>query len=268
MSMITSYYYNSQIKRYMLQFMAIFAGMQVQIGKKDDEEPRLITVPIHYGYKDRVVAHLLGDNTQNKLLRLPVLSAHVTGFDLAPEMRKGVNVSRRQTYMPAGKVFPDDVRVVHQVMPIPYKLSVELAMYVSNTEQEHQILEQIMMLFDPTLQIQTNDEVFDWTKLTQVELTGIRPEQNYPSAAERRLIQLSLDFQIPIYISAPAEVKRDFVEKMFVRLGIVSTGTAFEDSHEIIAEIDEGGFNYEQWFDIDDIDLTAVPMEGPPERDC
>lgn len=272
MSDFNSFYYNGQIRRYLVQFMAIFAGMQVEVGKSDTKDKRLISVPIHYGLKDRVVAHILSDNTQNKLLRLPTLSTHITSFDLAPERRKGVNQSRRNTYMPIGKEFPTDMRVVHQLMPVPYNMGVELAMYVSSTEHEHQILEQIMMMFDPDLQIQTTDDMFDWTKLTTVELTGIRPEQNYPSAAERRIIQVSLDFTMPIYISTPAEVKRDFVEKMFLRLGVVDTATRFDGSidgsFDVIAQHDNLGFEYEKWFDIDDIDLTAEPGEGPPPAGC
>jgi hypothetical protein len=262
MSDINQYYYNGQIKRYLVQFMAIFAGMQVKLGKNATKEARLITVPIHYGYKDRVVAHILGDNTQNKLLRLPALSAHIAGIELAPQRRKGVNQSRRNTYMPAGKVFPDDVRVVHQLMPIPYTMNIELAMYVSSTDQEHQILEQILMMFDPDLQIQTSDDVFDWTKLTTVELSSIRPEQNFPSGAERRVIQVSLDFTVPIYLSTPADVKRDFVERMYVRLGVVDTATRFDGgldgSFDVIAQAEEQGFDYEKWLDIDDIDLTQT----------
>ena len=258
MSQFKGFYYNAQIRRYLVQFMAVFAGMKVELAKLDDTPKRTITVPITYGLKDRVVAHLLSDNTQNKLLRLPTLSCYISGLELAPERRKGVNQHRRNTYMPSGKVPFEDVEVVHQVMPVPYNMNVELSMFVSNTEHEHMIMEQIMMLFDPTLQIQTNDDVFDWAKLTQIEMTGIRHEQNYPSGTERRIIQAGFDFTMPIWISAPAEVKKDYVADMYVRLGIVSNATPFEDSYEIIAELDQQDlFDYEKWFCLDDIDLTG-----------
>lgn len=258
MSQFNAFYYNSQIRRYLVQFMAIFAQMQVKLSKRDERAERLITVPIHYGYKDRVVAHILGDNTQNKLLRLPAMSAYISGIDLAPEMRKGVNQKRRNTYMPSGKVFPDDIEVVHQIMPVPYKMNVELGIFTSNTEHEHQILEQILMLFDPTLQIQTSDEVFDWTKLTQVELTGIRHEQNYPSASERRIIQMSLDFSMPVWISAPAEIKQQYVAEMCIRIGVVNNAINLDDSFEVLNDLDQSGFTYKTWFDLEDVDLTPT----------
>ena len=43
------YYYDKQITNYILQFMAIFSGLQVRVGKFGDQEESLIPVPIHYG---------------------------------------------------------------------------------------------------------------------------------------------------------------------------------------------------------------------------
>ena len=108
------HYYNKQFKRYITQFMAIFAGMQVSIGKNDDsDQEELISVPIQYGNKDRVVAYILGDQTQNKPLRLPMMSAYINGINMAPESRKGVGNTKRQTYLPRGGVFPDEIKTVH-----------------------------------------------------------------------------------------------------------------------------------------------------------
>jgi hypothetical protein len=75
------------------------------------------------------------------------------------------------------------------------------------------------MLFDPILQIQTSDSAFDWTKITSVELTGINNEENYPPGGDRRLLSWTLTFDIPIYISAPVDIKDDVVRKIIIRLG-------------------------------------------------
>ena len=248
------FYYDRQIKKYLTQFMAIFAGMQVSIGKNDSsDEEQLISVPIQYGNKDRVVAHILGDHTQNKPLRLPMLSAYVNGINMSPEMRKGVGQTKRQSYLPRGEVFPDGITTVHQLMPVPYTLSVELAMYASNTEQHFQMMEQILMVFDPTIQIQTSDALFDWTKLTTVTLDGINFDQNYPIGAERRMITSTLNFIVPIHISAPGNLKKDFVKDIFVRIGTISQSS--NTSEEIIADLDGQGIDYENWFSLDDINL-------------
>lgn len=253
---MNTHYYNKQIKKYMTQFMAIFAGMQVEIGKNDDsDETQLISVPIQYGNKDRVVAWIIGDQTQNKPLRLPMMSSYINGINMAPELRKGIGGVKRQSYLPQGSVFPDDITTVKQLMPVPYTLSAELAIYASNTEQHFQILEQILMVFDPQVQIQTTDALFDWTKLTTVTLDNINFDQSYPIGTDRRMIMSTLSFIFPVYISAPANLKQDFIKDIFVRIGTVSQSTDLSDSEEVVAELDAQGIDYENWFSLDDINL-------------
>lgn len=247
------YYYNQQLKKYILQFMAIFSGLQVRVGKSATQDERLISVPIHYSTTDRVVASIKAQNTQNAPLRLPVMSAWNRGLDLDMSRAKGIGGERRNTFTPLGGLVPDDTKVIHQRMPVPYMMEMELGIYCSNTDQECQILEQILPLFDPTLNIQTSDAPFDWTRLTHVELKSVNNENNFPVAGERRIIQKTIQFHIPIWIDIPAEVRRDFVEKIFLRVGAVSTGAM--TSEEIIAELDGQGFEYELMQDASDLNL-------------
>lgn len=233
--------------------MAIFQGMQVMVGKRDDTEERLISVPIHYGHSDRVVAAILANNTQTTPVRLPVMSAYVNGISIATDRFHGLGTERRNTYTPVGGLVPDDTKVIHQRMPVPYDLDMELAIYVSNTEQHFQILEQIFLLFDPKLNIQSTDGVFDMSRLTQVTLTDVSMDTNYPISTDRRIIQSTLRFNIPVWISAPADVRRDFVEKIFMRIGTVSSSS--NTSEEMVADLDAQDFEYQLIASADDIDF-------------
>lgn len=216
--MIDFYYYEGQLRSYLLQFCNIFAGMKVQTGKGECGETEFITVPIVIGSRDRVVAAINAGNTQNKPFSLPAMAANISGLSLSPT-RKGVGVVDKRTFLPAGGVYPQDLKVVTRVMPIQYLMSVELSICASNTQQSHQILEQILMLFDPDLQIQTSDTHFDWTKLTKVELTGISNEENYPAGTDRRIINWTLNFEIPIFIAGPADIREDLVRKIIITIG-------------------------------------------------
>ena len=233
--------------------MAIFAGLKVQIGKLDDRDPALIPAHLTYGAKDRVVAAIFADNTQNKPIRLPAMSAYMNGIDLAPDRRKGVGTSRRETFMPTGGQFPDDITTIEQLMPVPYNTSMELSIYTSNRDEHLQLLEQIFMFFDPVLQVQKNDDTFDWTRITTVELMGINFEENYPSGTDRRIIQTTLQFLMPIFIAVPAKIKNNFIADINLRVGLVSAGT--RGSHDIIAELDDLGFDYDSLFTLDDLEL-------------
>jgi len=107
-------------------------------------------------------------------------------------------------------------------MPIPYIMTIELSIYSSNTQQQHQILEQLLMIFDPAIQIQKDDSAFDWTKISVVENTGVNIEENYPPGGDRRMLISSLTFDLPIYISAPMNIKEELVRSIIIRLGDLS----------------------------------------------
>lgn len=248
------YYYDNQIRNYILQFMAIFAGFKVKIGKLEDRDPSLIPVHLTYGAKDRVVASIFADNTQNKPLRLPAMSAYMSGIDMAPDKRKGVGVQRREVYMPTGGQFPDDIKTVEQLMPVPYNALMELSIYTSNRDEHLQILEQILMFFNPILQVQKNDNTFDWTKITTVELLNVNYEENYPSGTDRRIIQTTCQFMVPIYVAVPAKIKNNWIADINLRVGLVSNAIS-GSSGDIIAELDDLGFDYDSVFSIDDFEL-------------
>lgn len=246
-----AYWYDEQLKRYTINFMAIFSGLQVKIGR-NGSSPRdsLIPVTIHYGHHDRVVASLLADNTQNKPIRLPMMVAYLQGVDLAPELMHGTGQERRKSYVPTGGLLPNDVQVAHQRMPVPYKATMQLGIYASNTDQHYQILEQILMLFDPQLSIQTSDGVFDWTRLSTVKLVGVTMDQQYPIGADKRIIQSTLMFEMPVYLASPVDVRKDFIKEINIRLGIVDSSIKEGD---LASALDDLGIEYEKWADGNEI---------------
>lgn len=259
MSDIDAFYYDQQLLRYVIQFMAIFANMKVQVGASASLPPRLIKVPIIYGSRDRVVAAIKGNNTQNKPLRVPTFSAILKNLEMAPQLRKGIGQTRRKTVMPLGQPFPDGVRVVKQMMPVPYVARFDLSVYASNTDQHFQIMEQLLMLFDPIVQIQIGDDPFDWTILTTVELKNITWEETFPSLADARVIQSTLSFEVPVYLSPPAEFKKNYIADIKIRLGVVPTTTNLRNSQDVIQALDAEGAIYEDLFTLSDIDIEKPP---------
>lgn len=217
--MINYYHYEGQIRSYLYQFCSIFYGLRVRTGKGECDEQQFITVPIVIGHKDRVVAAVMSGNTQNRTFSLPTMAVHLQNIALAPERRRTPGLLHQQVTMPVGGIFPNDLTTIKRAMPVPYNVTVELTIYTSNTDQLHQILEQILVLFNPDVQIQKSDGPFDWTKLTKVELTDISNEENYPMGTERRVIQWTLTFEMPIYLSIPMGVKDDLVRKIIIQIG-------------------------------------------------
>ncbi len=224
MSNIGNYFYDEQFKRYALQFNAIFSGLHVEVGKSGDKEERLIQVPIIYGSMDRVAAAAATGHTQNKHLRLPMMSSNLINFDIANDRMKGTGATKREVFVPAGGLLPEDAKVVRTRMAVPYDLTFDLSIYTSNKDQQFQVLEQILVLFDPILQIQTSDAHLDPTKISTVEIISINPEETFPPGTESRMIVTTIQFKIDAYITIPATVKRDVVQQIYARVSAVSGG--------------------------------------------
>ena len=220
--MINNYNYNKQLKKWIISFANIFTGTQVKTGLNGCGEIDTIDVPITYASKDRVVAMLGSGGTQNKQHTLPSMSCYLTNLELAPERRKGVNMVDRRTFMSQGGIFPEDLKTVRRIMPIPYNALFDLTLYASNTDQMFQMLEPIFIMFDPDIQIQKSDAPFDWTKITSVELTNIGNEENIPLETNRRVIIWTLSFSMPIWLSPPMDIKADIINKISIRMGDMS----------------------------------------------
>ncbi len=251
MSALQGYNYEHQLKSYLVQFAAVFGGMQVSIGKREDAEPSLATVPIKNASQDRVVGAIIGENTQNKMIRLPLMSFQLTNVEQDPTLRKGVGTSRRQTKMPTGGLFPNDLEVISQRMPVPYRANFELKIWASNQDQHYQIMEQILTLFDPQIQLQKNDDYFDWARIYTLELTNIQFDETVPMGVDRRVIQSTLTFTAAIHLSMPAIVRQNVINDIFLRIGAV--GTDVETAADVIADLDGQGIEYEQVFESDDV---------------
>lgn len=235
---IQGYHYSKQIKSYLGMFMAIFSGLHVETGKREDGETMFLNVPVSYGSKDRVAANVQADFTQNKPLRLPLMSAYMRSLQIAPERMKGQGLERNSVHVPQGGLLPDDVVNLKQRMPVPYNMDVELAVYTTNMDQHWQILEQIMMLFDPSVQIERSDSVYDWAKNVVVTLTDVDFDENYPAGGDRRKMQTTLRFQMPIWIESPASYKTDVVHAVKLRIQAMSDLAAFAES-VAVAEDDD-----------------------------
>ena len=76
----------------------------------------------------------------------------------------------------------------------------------SNTNQKLQILEQILTLFNPGLEIQSTDNFIDWTSLSVMYLEQVTwSSRNIPMGTDDPIDIATLRFVMPIYISPPAK---------------------------------------------------------------
>jgi len=261
-SSLNDYYFQAQIEKYLVQFMAIFSGVQVSTGKNENgSNSNLIRVPVVHGSKDKVVAYILADNTPNVPIQLPSIAAHITAIEIATDRMKGQGTTHTHVTFPRGGTFPDDLKTVTKLMPIPYWFGVELNILTSSLHQKYELLEQIFLLFRPEIQFNTSDDADDWTALNYVRLNGITLEENYPAGTDKRILSSTLSFQFLAWMSAPVQVRENIVQKIKARVQTLENldiSSVAEIKESAAARGDNPDEGYKTIFDVADLD--------PPEQ--
>ena len=253
---MSDFFYDGQVRRYITQFMRIFIGFKTQAG---DGTQR--TVPVKYGDLTRQVANIIRENSENKMPTVPMISCYITGLEMDnsrltdPTFVSKINIRERayefdQSGTPQYSGGQGANYTVERIMPTPFTLSVKADVWTSNTDQKLQLLEQILVLFNPSLEIQTTDNYIDWTSLSAVYLSNLSfSSRSIPQGVDSEIDVCSIDFTMPIYLTPPAKVKKlgivqNIIANIFTEEGnvadietlVYNTGEA--QTQEIIPAID------------------------------
>jgi hypothetical protein len=172
---------------------------------------------VRYGDSSRQAQTIIQENSANNLPSTPLMTFYITALEYdRPRMQEPYFVSniqvRQRTYDADTDTYETtqgNAFTIERLMPVPYKLTINLDIWTSNTNQKMQILEQIVVLFNPALEIQNTDNYIDWTSLTVCNLERVNwSSRTIPINAENPIDVATLTFSIPIWISSPAKVKK------------------------------------------------------------
>jgi hypothetical protein len=213
------FFYDEQIRRFLLQFTRIFSGFQVEYGRdtNNPDQYALLRVPVRYGDASRNAQTIIQENSANSLPATPLMTFYVAALDYdRPRMQEPYFVNRfavkQRTYDTATETYETtqgNAFTIERLMPVPYKLTLNLDIWTSNTNQKMQLLEQILTLFNPSLEVQSTDNYIDWTSLSVVELESTQwTSRTIPMGTENPIDIATLKFNLPIWISSPAKVKK------------------------------------------------------------
>ncbi len=214
---LQQFFYDKQIRRYIIQFIRMMSNFQVEFGKDRAGVTALQRVPVTYGDSSRQAASIIKQNSENIMNSVPAMVAYVGGLTYDRERVQNPTyvgkMSIRERYYDKNtgqySTTEGDTLSVERLMPVPYRLTIKLDIWTSNTEQKLQLIEQISTLFNPALEIQSTDNYIDWTSITYVLLTNIDwSSRSIPVGTETPIDIATLTFDIPIFISAPALVKK------------------------------------------------------------
>lgn len=214
---LQSFFYDQQIRRYIIQFIRMVSNFQVEFGNDREGNKTLQRVPVIYGDSSRQAATIIKQNSENILNAVPAMAVYISAMQYDRERMQNptyvgkLNVRERYYDPETGEysTTEGDVLTVERLMPVPYRLTLKLDIWCSNTEQKLQLLEQICTLFNPALEIQSTDNYIDWTTITYVLLSDVSwSSRSIPVGTDTPIDIATLTFELPIFISAPALVKK------------------------------------------------------------
>jgi len=204
------HFYDGQIRRYLTQTIRVLSNFVVKYG-----DGTLVRIPVMYGDADRQVANIVRNNSENKINSVPRISVYITGLDMDKERLGdssyiGKMNFRERSVDDTGTYTQGQGRnyTVERLMPTPFKLTMKVDIWTANTDQKLQVLEQMLVLFNPSLEIQTTDNYIDWTSLSVLNLGTVNwSSKAVPVGTDTPIDVATLTLDTPIWISPPVKVK-------------------------------------------------------------
>jgi hypothetical protein len=270
------HFYDNQIRRYLLQVIRLMSNFYWKDGEGDERQ-----IPVSYGDISRQVANQIAQNSEASTPSVPRMAVYITGLAIDNSRRADssyvhkLHIKERR-YDSAGNEYLDQEGknyTVERLMPTPYVMTVNVDIWSSNTDQKLQILEQLLVLFNPSLEIQTTDNYVDWTSLTVVNLTNVNwSNRSIPVGTDDDIDIAQLTFEIPIFISPPAKVKRlgvitNIISSIFVEeTGTIAEGLTKPELNQY-QDIDTIGMGQQLKLDLDeDGNVTEITQNSGSQK--
>jgi hypothetical protein len=236
---MAQFFYDNQVRRFLIQFAKIFSNWQVTKGKDPNGNDILLRVPIMYGDQSRQAATVIANNSASNLPSAPLITYYITGLEYDqkrtqdPTFIDSLNVRQRayngdtQTYETTqGQAF-----TIQRLMPVPYTLRITVDFWTTNYNQKLELIEQLGTLFNPSLEIQSTDNFIDWTSLSVVYQDGLTfTSRSIPVGQNNPIDIMSWKFYIPIWLSTSSKLqKMGVIEKI---IASIYQGNALQDMQD------------------------------------
>lgn len=254
------FWYDAQIKRYLVQLIRVFSNFQVKENTKDGVHYN--RVPCKYGDASRMVAHILRNNSENAVQSAPQISLSISQIQMSreraqdPFLQDTQQVAEREWDTANGSYTSDqgNLYTVKRYMPVPYDMTINVDIWTTNTDTKLQLLEQFFVLFNPSIQLQSNDNPLDWTNVFEVNMQDITwSSRSLPAGTDEQLDIANIQFLVPIWISPPAKVSRQTIIQQII------------NDISSVSNLDDLGFDsaYYDFFSTADVDGSSILVVTP-----
>jgi hypothetical protein len=233
---MAAFFYDNQIRRFIIQFAKIFSSWYVTKGKDPSGNEILVRVPIMYGDSSRQASTIIANNSASNLPSAPLITYYISGLEYDqrrtqdPTYVDRINVRQRTLNVETGQYEQTQGQAftVERLMPVPYTLRVTVDFWTTNYQQKLELIEQLGTLFNPSMEIQSTDNFIDWTSLSVVYQDGLTfSSRTIPQGTANPIDVMSWKFYMPIWLSNAAKLKKlGVVEKI---IASIFKGKALQD---------------------------------------
>ena len=203
--MFGEHFYHKKIRNTVIAFGTIFNNVNIKRLDSSGNPLQNIKVPLSYSPKEKFLARLdaqqdlTGDDSK-VAITLPRMSFDITGYsyDGSRKLNKNQKLGRVTTNA-------DTTKMNSQYMPVPYNVNFSLSVYVANSDDGLQIVEQILPYFQPDYTVtMIEDRTMDTKRDIPFILNNVDYEDSYTgSLTSARRIIYTLTFTAKIYLYGP-----------------------------------------------------------------
>ena len=203
--MFGEHFYHKKIRNTVIAFGTIFNNVNIKRLDSSGNPLQNIKVPLSYSPKEKFLARLdaqadLNGDDSKVAITLPRMSFEVTGYsyDGGRKLNKNQKVTKVTTNA-------DTTKMNSQYMPVPYDVSFALSVYVANSDDGLQIIEQILPYFQPDYTVTMIESgTMDTKRDIPIILNNVDFEDSYTgSLTSSRRIIYTLTFTAKIYLFGP-----------------------------------------------------------------
>ena len=203
--MFGDHFYHKQIRNTVIAFGTIFNNVNIKRLDSSGNPLQTLRVPLSYSPKEKFLARLdaqqdlTGDDSK-VAITLPRMSFEVTGYsyDGSRKLNKNQKITKVTTNA-------DTTKMNSQYMPVPYDVNFGLSVYVANSDDGLQIIEQILPYFQPDYTVtMIESSTMDTKRDIPIVLNNVDYEDSYTGTltSSRRIIY-TLSFTAKIYLFGP-----------------------------------------------------------------
>ena len=214
-----AHFYNRSIRKIVVAFGTIFNDIQLQRYTKDgNTKKEIFRVPLSYGSKERYLTQITSDPTLTKSINVsvPRISFELTGMSY--------DSSRKQQSLIQNFALNANGGINTQYTPVPYDFNFSMAIYVRNTEDGTQIVEQILPFFKPDFTVTVDfitgmDQKYDMP----ITLNSVNTTTEYEGGlndGSTRLILWDLDFTVKSYLWPAVKTPKGLIGALNTTTGL------------------------------------------------